>query len=198
MLKVIAGSLKGRTIPYVKAGTYRPSTNKLREALFSIVSSGDFAEENILDENTNFLDLFSGTGAVAFEAISRGVSHATFIDIAKEHISLAEETAKNFGVKDKCSFVRCNALNLPEAKKRHHLVFIDPPYKEVKKSFISKILQEIEHKNWLASRALVVIEMHKTSDIEELLDSDIAPKFEVAKTKLYGNSKLYIMRFLEQ
>ena len=192
MLKIIAGSLKGRIIPYLKAGTYRPSTNKLREALFSIISSGDFAEEN------NFLDLFSVTGAVDFEAIYRGVSHATFIDIAKEHISLAEETAKNFGVKDKCSFVRCNVLNLPEAKKRHHLVFIDPPYKEVKKSFISKILQELEHKNWLASRALIVIEMHKTSDIEELLDSDIAPKFEVVKSKLYGNSKLYIMRFLEK
>jgi 16S rRNA (guanine966-N2)-methyltransferase len=195
MLKIIAGDLKGRIIPYIKGGTYRPSTNKLREALFSIISSGEFAGDNLLS-NTNFLDLFAGTGAIAFEAISRGVSHATLIDISREHLNLAEDTAKKFGISDKFSFLRCSALNLPKASLQHNLIFIDPPYKEVSQSFLSKILSGLDAKGWIATNAVVMLEMHKTSDIEDMLDDEMSKKWEIVKVKLYGNSKLCIMSSL--
>jgi 16S rRNA (guanine966-N2)-methyltransferase len=193
MLKIIAGDLKGRIIPYMKGGTYRPSTNKLREALFSIIASGEFAGENLLD-GANFLDLFAGTGAIAFEAISRGVAHATLVDISREHLNLAEDTAKKFGIGDKFSFFRCSALNLPRASLQHDLIFIDPPYKEINKSFLSKILSGLCVKGWVAVNAVVMLEMHKTSDIEDMLDEEMSAQWEVAKVKLYGNSKLCIMR----
>ena len=192
MLKIISGSLKGRAIPYVKGGSYRPSTSKLREALFSIISSGEFASSNLL-ENANFLDLCSGSGAISFEAISRGAAHATLLDISRENLVLAEDTAKKFGIQDQFSFVKCNISNLPKATKEHNLVFIDPPYKEINKPLISTIFTELYNKKWLAESSVIMIEMHKTSDIESLIDEKISERFKAIKNKLYGNSKLYIL-----
>ena len=195
ILRVISGDLKGKKVPYLKNSNYRPSTSKLREALFSIISSGEFSEDDILSDG-KFLDICSGTGAISFEAISRGMVSATLIDIESSHIKLAKETAENFGIIDRMSFFRVSATSLPKAHQKHNLVFIDPPYDKVTREFISKILGSIISGEWIENSAIIMIETDFRVDIENLLNDDLHQKFKIIKVKLYGNSKLSILRYL--
>ena len=195
ILRIISGDLKGKKVPYLKNANYRPSTSKLREAIFSIISSGEFLEYNLL-LGGKLLDICSGTGAISFEAISRGMERVTLIDIESSHIKLARETAEEFGVSDKMSFLRASATSLPKAQQCHNLVFIDPPYDKVNKEFISKILESIISGEWIENSAIIMIETDFRRDIEDLLKDDLHQKFEIVKVKLYGNSKLSILRYL--
>lgn len=186
MLKIITGNLKGRIIPFLKGGEYRPSTNKFREALFSILSSGIFADMNILSNETSMLDICSGTGAVSFEAISRGVSNSLMIDQEIKYLKLAQETAEKFQISHQIKTMRADVNNLPPADQVYNLVFIDPPYNHHQK-MIQNILTSLITKNWLAKTAVILIESEKKTNIPELKDYDLY------ETRIYGNSKLSIL-----
>ena len=199
MLRILSGKLKGRKIPYMKGGTHRPSKNKLREALFSILSSGDFAHEGL--DGSNFLDLFSGTGAIGFEAISRGAAHVTLIDLEYDSIEFTKKIAKEFGIDQDMSFLRANAISLPIASKIYNIVFIDPPYKNATKELVEKILKQLWQKHWVDGNTRIIFELYRTNDISnenltfQSSESGTEYRFSIDQTKLYGNSKLVIASF---
>ncbi len=80
--------------------------------------------------STQVLDLFAGSGALGFEALSRGAEHVTFVEIDSRVISVARENAEDLGVEDMCSFVRADALVYlsRHIDRKFDLVFADPPY----------------------------------------------------------------------
>jgi 16S rRNA (guanine966-N2)-methyltransferase len=184
MIKIIAGKYKGRVIPtYVKAD-YRPSTGRFREALFSILSSGEFGENKILP-NGNILDLYSGTGSLSFEALSRGAKSATLVDINEEYLKLAKNFAEKIG-ETNISFLKMSAINLAYTGKRYNLVFMDPPYGN---NLVPKTIKSLIKAKWLEDDAIIVAELEKHVDVEEnkhviLLDE-----------RKYGNSKMIIFRY---
>jgi 16S rRNA (guanine966-N2)-methyltransferase len=119
-MRVVAGELKGRRVaaPPRRSVTVRPTADRVREALFSILGSMVGAA---------VLDLFCGTGALAIEALSRGATSATLVDT---HTSLARRNIRDLGLDGRCKIVRSDALRyLRETRQRFDLIFCDPPYR---------------------------------------------------------------------
>ena len=235
MLKIISGKYRNHIIPTAKNIKYRPSTGKLKEAIFSILTSGEFTGNKLFNENTHILDLFAGSGSLAFESLSRGAGSATLIDIDTSSLKIAEEFAKSLNISDKVNFVNINALNLPKAtrhlskpayreefkgdtealataayievredastgstsklpleakfgkmsNKAFDLVFIDPPYH---KDIVPKVMKLLINNNWLKDGTIIVIEMAKLDDY--VLNENI----EILREKLYGKSKLLVLK----
>lgn len=182
-MHIIAGSLKGRAIPTLKNVKYRPSTGKFKEALFSILTSGDF-QGRLLD--ANFLDLYSGSCAIGFEAISRGASKATFVDIDRKNLEIAEKFAEKIGLANQTKFICKDAQNLRSTYEQYDVIFIDPPYKE---DMVVKTLSSLLANSWLKNNALVIIEVGKDDKIE------VPREFEVLINRKYGGSHLIMIGY---
>ncbi len=187
-MRIIAGKYKNRVIPTNKKSDYRPSTTKFREALFSILSSGEFASSMPV-EGADILDLFAGTGALSFEALSRGASSATLIDNKSDHLKYAVEFAKKIGADEQINALATSAINLPTATTQYSLVFMDPPYYN---KYVEKSLKSLHAQGWLKNGAIVAAEMSKHDDVK------LPDGFSLIKEKLYGNNKLLIIEYEQE
>jgi 16S rRNA (guanine966-N2)-methyltransferase len=119
-MRVVAGELKGRRLapPPRRSAAVRPTADRVREALFSIL--GEIGGARVLD-------LFCGTGALGIEALSRGAASATLVDT---HTALARRTVSELGLAARCEVVRSDALRyLGRARRQFDLIFCDPPYR---------------------------------------------------------------------
>ena len=121
-MRVIAGAHRGRTLYAPRGWATRPTSDRVREALFSILGNVAGLAE---------LDLFAGSGALAIEALSRGASRATLVDHARTAIAAVERNLESLGID--AEVVRADAVAWCEqAKQRsrqYDLVFLDPPYR---------------------------------------------------------------------
>lgn len=122
-MRVIAGSRRGATLVAPRGGTTRPTSDRVREALFSILGPIDGAR---------VLDLFAGSGALGIEALSRGAGEATFIDSSAAAIGAIRRNLES--VRLSGSVHRARALEFLErarlAARQYDLVFLDPPYRQ--------------------------------------------------------------------
>lgn len=184
-MKIIAGKYKGRVIPTMKNSTYRPSTSKFKEALFTILSSGKFIQNDII-WNAKVLDLFSGTAALSFEALSRGAKSALLVDIDSSYLKAAKNFANKIGEGKNISCLQSNILNLPLSVSKYNLIFLDPPYY---KDLVDKILSNLSNNHYLEKDAITVIELEKAKQIK------YHDNFKIVKEKIYGNTKLLILRY---
>ena len=116
-MRVIAGELGGRKLRAPRSGDVRPTADRVREALFSIL--GDI-------EGMVALDLYCGTGALGIEAISRGAAAVTFVDT---DVRSAAENVEALGIEDRAELIRSEALRFLEREVgSFDLIFCDPPY----------------------------------------------------------------------
>jgi 16S rRNA (guanine966-N2)-methyltransferase len=122
-VRVIAGELGGRRLKSHERPGLRPTTDRVRESVFSMLGSRfEFGERNVLD-------LFAGTGALGIEAISRGAAHCTFIEADRRTALLIEENLRDLGISDRGTVTVRDALKfVAETTKRFDLVLADPPY----------------------------------------------------------------------
>lgn len=185
MMKIITGKYRGRVIPTIKGAKYRPSTGKFREAVFSILSSGRFLEDQVL-EGANILDLFAGTGSLAFEALSRGAGHATLIDINQAHLDAAQQLASKIGAEDDIEIYNTDAQTAYFADKKFDLVFIDPPYRQ---NMVNRSLINLHRRQSLVDNGLVVLEMGKHETLK------LPEEFSLEVERVYGNNKLLILKY---
>jgi 16S rRNA (guanine966-N2)-methyltransferase len=124
-MRIIAGQFGGHGLKSPQGHETRPSTERVRESLFSLVDA------RIYLEGAEVLDLFSGTGALGLEAISRGADLVTFVEQDRQVLDYARENAEKLGVEDKCLFIQADAVEYlrqyegPELD----LIMADPPYK---------------------------------------------------------------------
>jgi 16S rRNA (guanine966-N2)-methyltransferase len=119
-VRVVAGRLGGRTIagPPGRSREVRPTSDRARETLFAIL--GDVSDLLVLD-------LFSGTGALAIEAISRGADSAVLVD---RRTALAQRNVTELGIANRCEIVRSDAIRyLERSRERFGLICCDPPYR---------------------------------------------------------------------
>jgi 16S rRNA (guanine966-N2)-methyltransferase len=188
-MRVIAGKYKGRNIDTLQAKgkNIRPTTGKTREALFNILSHGQFVETGKkLLEGARVLDLFCGSGALAIEALSRGAGFVVLIDMNKDHLEIARTNLKNIGEEQNAAFIRANSSTPPPAHVPCNLIFIDPPYNQ---GLAQTTLENLVKGNWLAERAIIVVETAKKEDIT-------TPEgFEELTDRHYGNSRIRILRW---
>lgn len=150
-MRIIAGRFKGIRIPSPRKGNVRPTTDRVREALFSILGSAV--------DRANVLDLFAGTGTFGFEALSRGASSVVFVDHDRDIARILGATAKALGIEG-----QVRILNLPVSKAAKHLreagnqfgiVFLDPPYGE---QVVPKLFAGPDLPSLLEPEGLLVVE----------------------------------------
>jgi len=121
-LRIIAGSLKGRTIDTPSWDGLRPTSDRLRETLFNVLAP--------VIRGARFLDGFAGTGAVGIEAISRGAAHVTFVEQDRRAAALVEANLKRCGVNDRYAIIRADFRRAVErsGESPFDIIFLDPPY----------------------------------------------------------------------
>lgn len=124
-MRIIAGTARGRAIETPGGWGTRPTQDRVREALFSILQ--------MRIEGACVLDLFAGSGALGLEALSRGAAQAVFVDNSAECVRLVAKNADKLGFSERCVILRDDyrrALQrMPEGQPAFDIVFLDPPYR---------------------------------------------------------------------
>ncbi|NJL59675.1 MAG: 16S rRNA (guanine(966)-N(2))-methyltransferase RsmD [Desulfobacteraceae bacterium] len=175
-MRIISGQWRGKTLRSVKGMATRPTSDRVRESLFNILS--------LRIRDANVLDLFAGTGALGIEALSRGAKSAVFVDESKEALSVIRKNLEDCRLQNNARVIRWNiALNLNCLKayeKKFDLVFMDPPYHS---GLIAPALTHLTAENCLADSACIVIE----HDISETISEAICD-FYLADQRKYGRT----------
>ncbi len=144
-MRIIAGKHRGRVLKEFKGRDIRPTSDRCKEALFNIFQA-DIA-------GSRFLDLFSGTGNMGIEAISRGASEVVFVDNSKESLSLIKANLEM--VKEKGVVIDLDALSFVKSTdKTFDIIFLDPPYA----LDVHDILEEIKTRNLLTENGVIIYE----------------------------------------
>lgn len=184
-MRIVGGTLSGRKITPPLSRATRPMMDRVRQALFNILEHHDWgAGIPDLFAQTRVLDAFCGTGALAFEALSRGAASATLFDIGKQARQIAEKNAEALGVQGKCAIIAANALTPPRSHEACELVFLAPPYR---KNLIPPALIALDAAGWIAAQPVIVAE---TAKIETL---DIPTDFVCALQRHYGDTTLHFL-----
>lgn len=123
-MRIIAGTLRRRTLKAPKGGVTRPTTDRVRESVFNLLESRMYLDESYV------LDLFAGTGSLGFEAISRGAAAVTFVESNGKVLKYCRENAQALDVEETCLFFQADVLDYLRAYKgpAFDLVLADPPY----------------------------------------------------------------------
>ena len=156
---IIAGDLKGTKIYFKPNKALRPTESKTKETLFNWLL-------NDLDQKT-CLDMFSGTGALGLEAISRGAKKVVFIERQKRLCQNLEEVLKKLKIEDKCRIINTNAISFDFRilKEKFDLIFLDPPFRE---NLSQRSFDMIHEYDLLVEKGFVYLECEKDLDIKNL------------------------------
>lgn len=177
-MRIISGTHKSRIINMVNIETTRETTDKVRGAIFNLISDYAFCG--------NVLDLFSGSAAMGLEALSRGCDFAYFNDVNRKAYQVGKDNAKMLGLLDKTSFTNFDyKLALKRYDVKFKFIFLDPPYKL---SCCNEIIEYIYEKKLLLDNGLIICEVEKEEKINEYKD------FVIYKDKEYGIRRVVILR----
>lgn len=184
-MRVVAGEYGGRRLKAVPGMKTRPTTDKVKEAMFNII--GPYLEGG------QVLDLFAGSGGLSIEAVSRGADHATLVDRQYLAIKTIHENLSVTKEEDKFTVLKGDAykmLNkLAKQEQGFDYVFLDPPYK---KQQILELMEQLKKLGLLNTDALIICETDQVADLpEELAD------FELIKKADYGITELTFYRYKE-
>lgn len=173
-MRIIAGRWRGRAIAAPAGDATRPTSDRAREAIFSMLASrlGGF-------DGLDVLDLFAGSGALGLEALSRGAASACFIDADSAAVKAIRANLKALGAE--ADVRQLPVASLGPAPRAHHLVFLDPPYG---KGLAAPALAQLTATGWIAPGALVSIETGAGEALETDLDLLVERRFGKALVRL--------------
>lgn len=187
-MRIVGGMLKGRPIAAPRSGAMaiRPTTDRARETLFNIIAHR--WPDKL--EDARVLDLFAGTGALGFEALSRGAAFALFIEPSVEGRALIRKTTHELGVQGSSKLFRRDATRLGPVGTMapFDLVFADPPYG---RGLGEKALEAALEGGWLRQNALVVLEEAANAPI--LLHNSLV----VREQRRTGDTMMHLIEFKE-
>ncbi|MBD3349430.1 MAG: 16S rRNA (guanine(966)-N(2))-methyltransferase RsmD [Candidatus Eisenbacteria bacterium] len=183
-MRVIAGTLRGRTIDVPRSGRVRPTYDRVRESVFAII------EPRL--EGASVLDLFAGSGSLGIEALSRGARRATFVEIDRGVARVVERNLERLGVSGSSDLRLGDALRtiefpLPGAP--FDVVFVDPPYES---GLRRRALAALAESGRLVKRSLVVVERPAGDE-----PPDAPEGLELLRTRRYGSTAVDFYRTSE-
>jgi 16S rRNA (guanine966-N2)-methyltransferase len=180
-MRIISGTLKGKSIKFLKNSTTRPLKDSVRESIFNILKHSNLI--NIEIENSNILDLYSGIGSFGLESISRGAKEVTFIEQDKKASNILKENLINFSVTNKATLINSKIEDFLNRNKRkkYNIFFLDPPFTD--KEFIQS-LDTIKNNKIYEKKHIVVIHRERKSD------DDLDKFINITAAKHYGRSKI--------
>lgn len=176
-MRIVAGKFRGKQLETPKSDEIRPTADRVREAVFSIIGSRIGPS---LD-GVHVLDLFAGTGAMGIEALSRGAEHCVFVDTGVEARGLIRGHIEAFGIAGQVKLLRRDATDMGPAEriKPAHLVFADPPYG---KGLGERAIASALAGGWITPGALIVLEERKDADITAPEGMEIIDRRDYADT----------------
>jgi 16S rRNA (guanine966-N2)-methyltransferase len=183
-MRIVGGEYGGRKLAAPGSDRIRPTTDRTRESLFNILMH---AYPEALD-GTRVLDLFSGTGALGIEALSRGARFCLFVEGSAEGRGLLRENIDALGLQGRTKIYRRDATGLGALSplEPFDLVFADPPYG---RGLGEKALASAAANGWIVNRALVVLEEKADADIGLPLG------FEILDNRSFGDTIIRILRW---
>lgn len=175
-MRVIAGDFKGRQLKAVPGKSTRPTTDKVKEAVFSMI--GPFFQGG------SALDLFAGSGSLGIEALSRGIDFVVFVDKHPKAIHTISENLKSLNINHKSEIFRADVFRAVKAAAKRELqfdlIFLDPPYKKV---VYEKLLSSIIDHHLIAEDGIIYCEHDPRENLP--LENE---HFSIIKTEQYGGS----------
>jgi 16S rRNA (guanine966-N2)-methyltransferase len=179
-MRIVAGSHRGRPLEAPADQRIRPTSDRIRESLFNILDHrlGGFAGKRVLDG-------FAGTGALGFEALSRGAAFALFVDKDRDALSLTRRNAASLGLTEKADFRLADLTRPPQSAQQFDLVLLDPPYGQ---GLAGKALEALADTGWLAPEALAVIEADRTQP------ETLPERFATMDSRDYGRTRIVLAR----
>lgn len=183
-MRIVGGEFRGRPLATPRTNAIRPTTDRTREALFNVLAHR-FGEKL---QGARVLDLFSGTGALGLEALSRGAAFCMFIEESAEGRGLVRTNVEAFGLQGRTKIFRRDATSLGAAGtvQPFDLLFADPPYG---KGLGVGALQSARAGGWLRSGALCVVEEAIAAPF------DPGPGFSVIDERSYGETSIRLIAF---
>ena len=175
-MRIIAGEWRGRPLDAPSGQATRPTSDRVRETLFSMLASrlGSF-------EDLRVADLFAGSGALGFEALSRGAASATFVENDANAIAAIRRNAETLGAS--VEIIGGSALALPRTQP-FDLIFADPPYSPGSGSAAVKAVVEA---GWLAAGGWMSVETDRTDTVDPL-------SLTIEATRDVGRARLSLLR----
>lgn len=184
-MRVISGSARGLKLKAPAGLNTRPTVDRIKESLFNILSN-----MNLYD--IEFLDLFSGTGGIGIEALSRGARSAVFVDNSNESIKVIKENLEHAHFSEKAEVLKTDVLRaiseMKSKNKKFDIIFMDPPYN---KGLIQKTLSVIYDNNILKKDGIIVCEQGIHDDLPEVIG------LEVYRIKEYKITKMTFIKYKE-
>ncbi len=183
-MRVVGGRLRGRPLAAPQGGDTRPTSDRVREAVFNILTHS-IPEFSL--EGCRVLDLFAGSGALGIEAISRGAEFCVFVEDGAEARGAIRENVEALGLGGVTKIFRRDATALGPAGKhdRFDLVFADPPYG---KGLAEKSLASAVDGGWVGAHALVVVEESAGTLI------DLGKAFREISRRTWGDTQVVFAR----
>ncbi|VAV82310.1 16S rRNA (guanine(966)-N(2))-methyltransferase [hydrothermal vent metagenome] len=188
-MRVVGGRVRGRKLTPFKASGIRPTSDKVREAIFNVLNR-NYAGAAVLD-------IFAGTGAMGIEALSRGATSATFVDNSKGAVAVIKKNLTLCGFEKEGRIINKDAraalsnfkprrTGEKSRQGRFDLIFIDAPYSEAALTEVT--LKQVAESRLLSSEARIVCEVSKKTPIESL-----PAGLTLIKEKTYGDTLVYFI-----
>ena len=176
-MRIIAGAWRGRALLAPKGDSTRPTSDRAREGLFSMLQSrlGSF-------EGLDVADLFAGTGALGLEALSRGAARCTFAEQNRQALETLRANIDKLGARERCDVRAIDATRMSGGP--FHLVFLDPPYES---GLGRRAVESLVAGGALAPGALISVETARDAEV-------VVPGLEVDAQRIYGKAKLTLLR----
>ena len=178
-MRVISGSARGKKLQCVEGIDIRPTLDRVKESVFNMIAF-DIPDSSVLD-------LFSGSGALGIEALSRGAKRAVFVDSAKAAVALVRENLRRTKFTEQATVLQSDYLSyLSRCRETFGIIFLDPPYAE---SFLENSLQKIVEFDILASGGIIVTERPEGKELPFVFDG-----YTRSKDYRYGKTLVTLYR----
>lgn len=175
-MRVISGSLRGLKLSCPEGLKTRPTLDRVKEALFSMLFDKT--------ADASVLDLFAGSGALGIEALSRYAAHCTFVDKDKEALSVIKSNIQKCRLCDRADIIESDSINfLEKTSGCYDIIFLDPPYGA---GLYEQVLKIIKARGLLKDNGVVIAECDSSYEIAPV-------GFCIVKNKTYGKVKLYVL-----
>lgn len=177
-LRIIGGEHRSRVLRSPGGRETRPTRSLVREAAFNMIQGRV--------SGSGVLDLFAGSGAMGFEALSRGAAHAVFADKDREAVETVLANARALRLEEKCECLRMDWRSslraLEAAGRRFSLIFLDPPYRQA----VREVLGAVASAGLLEKEGIIVAE-HAAAERPEIVEG-----LRMIRTRVYGVSALTV------
>jgi 16S rRNA (guanine966-N2)-methyltransferase len=180
-MRIIAGEWRGRKLIAPDTIAIRPTSDRIRESIFSILHSrydGDWQALRVAD-------FCSGTGALGLEALSRGAIHATLIEKAPVALRLIEQNIEGLKAAARTTILRADVTKLPRAAGSVDLIFFDPPYGEM---IVEAALLAAATQGWAGAQTLCILEQPSSTIID-------VQGWKCEDVRRYGKTQIMLLEY---